>query len=103
MFSDYDGTREFKDESDLNDGNSLTEAKQKSPCNHTSVEKVESKQLNYNNLVANMKVNAAEKGSDEVDSPVVTPIPDCCHHEEKMAVDLQTVEFDFLNVMSQHV
>lgn len=82
VFSDYDGTREFKDESDLNDGNSLTEAKQKSPCNHTSVEKVESKQLNYNNLVANMKVNAAEKGSDEVDSPVVTPIPDCCHHEE---------------------
>lgn len=82
VFSDYDGTREFKDESDFNDGNSLTEAKQKSPCNHTSIEKVESKQLNYNNLVANMEVNAAEKGSDEVDSPVVTPIPDCCHHEE---------------------
>lgn len=82
VFPDNEGTQEFKDESDFADGDCLTEAKEESPCNHTSTEKVKSKQINNKNLVANMEGSAAKKASDEVDSPLVTPIPDCCRHEE---------------------
>lgn len=86
MFPDSDGTREFKDESDIIDANWLTEAKQESQCNHTSTEKVKSKQFNDKNLAANTEADAAEKDS-EVDSPLVTPIPDCCHHGESNVLD----------------
>ncbi|XP_050944868.1 uncharacterized protein LOC103485086 isoform X2 [Cucumis melo] len=39
VFPDNEGTQEFKDESDFADGDCLTEAKEESPCNHTSTEK----------------------------------------------------------------
>ncbi|KAG7034119.1 hypothetical protein SDJN02_03846 [Cucurbita argyrosperma subsp. argyrosperma] len=81
-FPDYDGTRELKDESDFTDGNWSTEAKQESQCNHTSTGEVKSKQFNYKNLVAKTEGNAAVKGSDEVDSPLVTSIPDLHQHGE---------------------